>query len=270
VSELGALSPILARKRVEAEALRGHAAGLWARTAEMPPGRGFAAALHGGALIAEMKRRSPSGGSLRPGLDPGATARAYTGAGAAAISVLTDGADFDGSLDDLAAATRATGLPVLRKDFIVDPVQVAEARAAGADAVLLIVAALPGRLLDACIDAAARARLDVLAEVHDQAETERALASGASCIGVNNRDLQTLRTDPGTFARLRPLIPDGTVCVAESGVRDAADIVRLVVAGADAVLVGEALMRASDPAAACAALATAAREAAAGRAGAVS
>jgi indole-3-glycerol phosphate synthase len=269
VSELGALAPILARKREEAESLRGSAAGLWARAAEMPPGRGFTAALHGGALIAEMKRRSPSGGSLRPALDPDALARAYTAAGAAAISVLTDAADFGGSLADLAAVREATGLPLLRKDFVVDPVQVVEARVAGADAVLLIVAALPGGLLDACMDAAARAGVDVLAEVHDQAQTERALASGAGCIGVNNRDLRTLRTDPGTFARLRPLIRGGTLCVAESGMRDAADVTRLVAAGADAVLVGETLMRASDPAAACAALASAGRAAAAGRTGVV-
>jgi len=261
-SAAGALAPILARKRAEAETLRCGAAAIWARAEAAPPPRGFVAALHPGTVIAEMKRRSPSGGALRADLDPAVMARAYAQAGAAALSVLTDGPDFGGSLDDLVAARAAVALPVLRKDFVVDPVQVAEARVAGADAVLLIVAALQPAELEACLAAAGRCGLDALVEVHDADEAATAVAAGAACIGVNNRDLRSLTTDLGTFARVRPRVPESVVCVAESGIRDDADARRLVGEGAAAVLVGETLMRSPDPAAACAALVEAARDAA--------
>jgi indole-3-glycerol phosphate synthase len=259
-ARLGALGPILARKREEASQLRCAAGTLWARAESMPPARGFVAAVGGGTVIAEMKRRSPSGGALRGDLDPAATARGYADAGAAALSVLTDGPDFGGSLGDMVAARDAVRVPVLRKDFTVDPVQVAEARVAGADAVLLIVAALDGDLLAECLDAARRFGVDALVEVHDEAETERAVDAGAPCIGVNNRDLRSLTTDLATFGRLRPLIPPDVVCVAESGVRTAADVRRLVAEGAGAVLVGETLMRSADAAAACRELVEAARQ----------
>ena len=262
-TRLGALAPIVARKQREAADLRCAAGTLWAKAESMPPARGFVAALRGGTVVAEMKRRSPSGGTLRGALDPAAVARGYADAGATALSVLTDGPDFGGSLDDLVAARGAADIPVLRKDFTVDPIQVAEARVAGADAVLLIVAVLDDDTLTACLDAARRCGLDALVEVHDETEARRAVDAGAACIGVNNRDLRTLRTDLATFARVRSGIPHDVVCVAESGVRDEADVHRLVADGADAVLVGETLMRSGDPGAACAALVRAAREAAA-------
>jgi indole-3-glycerol phosphate synthase len=259
---LGALAPIVARKLEEASQLRCAAATLWAKAEQMPPARGFVDALRGGRVVAEMKRRSPSGGALRSALDPAAVARGYEAAGAAALSVLTDGPDFGGSLDDLVAARDAVAIPVLRKDFTVDPVQVAEARVAGADAVLLIVAVLDADALEACLSAAARLRIDAVVEVHDADETRRAVDVGARCIGVNNRDLRTLRTDLATFSRLRALIPTDVVCAAESGVRGDDDVRRLVGEGADAVLVGETLMRGDDPAAACASLVRTARAAA--------
>ncbi len=262
---LGALGPIVERKRREAAELARSAPAWWEAASRAAPARGFAAVLHGGALIAEMKRRSPSGGALRAGLDPAATARAYGAAGAAALSVLTDQDDFGGCLDDLAAARGAAAAPVLRKDFVVDPVQVAESRASGADAVLLIVAVLGAAGLEACLAAADRAGLDALVEVHDEAEARVAAAAGARLVGVNNRDLRTLRTDLSTFQRLRSLLRDVPALVAESGVRTPDDAARLVAAGAGAVLVGEALMRAPDPGATCAAMVAAARAAAVAR-----
>jgi len=261
-TRLGALAPIVARKLEEASQLRCAAAALWAGAERMTPARGFVDALRGGRIVAEMKRRSPSGGELRAGLDPVAVARGYESAGAAALSVLTDGPDFGGSLDDLVDARGAVAIPVLRKDFTVDAVQVAESRVAGADAVLLIAAVLNTATLDACLDAAARLGVDAVVEVHDGDEARRAVDAGARCVGVNNRDLRSLRTDLDTFSRVRALIPEGVVCVAESGVRSEEDVRRLVGEGADAVLVGELLMRSDDPAAACASLVRAARAAA--------
>ncbi len=261
-ARLGALAPIVERKLHEAAELRCASAALWAKAEQMQPARGFIAAVRGGTVIAEMKRRSPSGGALRADLDAAAVARGYADAGAAGLSVLTDGPDFGGSLDDLVAARGAVGIPVLRKDFTVDPVQVAEARVAGADAVLLIAAVLNDETLAACLDAARRSGVDALVEVHDEPEAVRAVDAGARCIGVNNRDLRTLRTDLATFARVRRLIPRDVVIVAESGVRSDGDVRRLVGEGADGVLVGEVLMRSEDPGAACAALVRAAREAA--------
>lgn len=259
---LGALAPIAARKLHEAEALHCAAAGLWAKAESLPPAADLRAALTGGAVIAEMKRRSPSGGVLRADLAPAVLARGYAGAGAAAISVLTDAPDFGGSLEDLAAVRGAVSLPLLRKDFVVDPVQVAEARVAGADWVLLIVALLDGALLDDCLAAVERAHAHCIVEVHDESEVARAVAAGAECVGVNNRDLRTLRTDLATFPRLRAQVPADTVCVSESGIRGPADAARLVADGADAVLLGEALLRAADPAVECAAIVDAARGAA--------
>jgi indole-3-glycerol phosphate synthase len=258
----GTLDAIAQRKRAEVEQLRCAEAALWAKAESLPPARGITDALRGGTVIAEMKRRSPSGGELRPELDPLSVAREYAACGVAAISVLTDGPDFGGSLDDLAAVRAALDLPLLRKDFTVDPVQIAEARVAGADWVLLIVAMLDQDSLDSCLAGAARSGARAIVEVHDVDEAGVALAAGAECIGINNRSLDTLTTDLGTFARVRRAIPDGVMCIAESGVRSPEDVTRLVNEGADAVLIGEALMRAASPAAACAAMVAAARKAA--------
>ncbi|HYA01042.1 MAG TPA: indole-3-glycerol phosphate synthase TrpC [Candidatus Binatia bacterium] len=259
--DLGALGPIVERKRQEVQAISCGRGAIWAKAELLPPAPGFDV-LRGGRVIAELKRRSPSGGWLRPELDVPAVAAGYAAAGAAAISVLTDAADFGGSPADLTAVRAAVAVPVLRKDFTIDPVQIAEARVLGADWVLLIAAILEGRELEASLDAARRAGAGALVEVHDQAELERALVAGASCVGINNRDLRSLRSDLATFARLRPLLPSTVACVAESGVRGPADVSRLVGEGADAVLVGEALMRHPDPAALCAELVAAGREAA--------
>jgi indole-3-glycerol phosphate synthase len=260
MTELGALEAIIERKHGEVEEIRCGRAALWAKAEGLPPARGLDR-LRGGAVIAELKRRSPSGGDLRLDLDVAATARDYAEAGAAAISVLTD-AGFGGGPADLEAVRDAVDLPVLRKDFVVDPVQIAEARVLGADWVLLIAAVLDDAALAACLEAVERARMHALVEVHDAAEVARALGAGARCIGINNRDLRTLRTDLATFGRLRALVPAGMVCVAESGVREPADAARLVADGADAVLVGESLMRSGDPAAACAELVATAHRAA--------
>lgn len=255
----GTLDAIALRKRAEVEQLRCAEAALWAKAESLTPAREIGAALRGGTIIAEMKRRSPSGGTLRPGLDPLAIARDYAGCGVAAISVLTDGPDFGGSLDDLAAVRRVVDIPLLRKDFTLDPVQIAEARVAGADWVLLIVAILDQDALDSCLAGAARSGAHAIVEVHDVDEAAVAVAAGATCIGINNRNLDTLVTDVGTFARVRHVIPDGVICIAESGVRSPEDVARLVAEGADSVLIGEALMRATSPAAACTAMVSAAR-----------
>jgi indole-3-glycerol phosphate synthase len=202
----------------------------------------------GVSVIAEVKRRSPSKGDLADIVDPAALATAYAQGGAAAISVLTEQRRFGGSLADLVAVRAAVDTPILRKDFVVTEYQLVEARVAGADLVLLIVAALPGDAL-AELHAAARALgLTVLVEVHDEAETERALSIGAELVGVNARNLRTLAVDPDTFGRLAALIPDGVVKVAESGIRGPDDVARFVGEGADVVLVGEALVIGGDPA----------------------
>ena len=216
---------------------------------DAPPARDWAGALcrPGVSLIAEIKRASPSAGLLRAGLDPAALATEYEGAGAAALSVLTDARYFQGSLDDLCAARAAVSLPVLRKDFMVSPYQVCEARAAGADAVLMIVAVLDDQDLHELYHLAGTLGMAVLVEVHDEAELQRALAIAPAVIGVNNRDLHTFHVDLDTTARLRAQIPDGTVLVAESGIRTPADVARLAAIGADAMLVGEALVRAARP-----------------------
>jgi indole-3-glycerol phosphate synthase len=217
------------------------------------PARGLARALRRPgqvAAIAEFKRRSPSAGWIRQGAEPGPLTLAYAAGGAAALSVLTDGPFFGGSLDDLQAARAGVSIPVLRKDFMVDRYQVAEARAAGADAILIIVSALDDGDIAALLQAAADFGVDALVEAHDQTEVLRAVALGASIIGVNNRDLKTFTMDRELSIRLRPLVPPDRVMVAESGIRDAADVRRLGAAGIDAVLVGETLMRAPDAGAA--------------------
>jgi indole-3-glycerol phosphate synthase len=257
----GALDAIAVRKRAEVEQLRCAEAALWAKAESLPAARGLATALRGGTIVAEMKRRSPSGGVLRPDLDPLTLGREYVDAGVAAISVLTDGPDFGGSLDDLAQIRATLDIPLLRKDFTLDPVQIAEARVAGADWVLLIVALLDADALDLCLAGVARSGAQAIVEVHDVDEAQAAVAAGAECIGINNRNLRTLTTDLATFSRVRQMIPDGVICVAESGVRTEDDVARLVNEGADAVLVGEALMRATSPATACAAMVAAAHEA---------
>ena len=214
----------------------------------------------GTGVIAEVKRASPSKGDLAPGMDAVDQARAYVAGGAHAISVLTEPDRFKGTLDDLRAVA-ALGTPALRKDFTVDPYQVWEARAHGASAVLLIVAALDDDDLAALHDEAASAGLTALVEVHDEAELARAAAIGARVVGVNARDLRTFEVDREAFARLRPAFPDGVVAVAESGIRGPEDVVRAAQQGADAVLVGESLVTSSDPAAATRALVEAGRPA---------
>ena len=201
----------------------------------------------GVAVIAEVKRSSPSKGALASIDDPAALAAEYEAGGAAAISVLTEGRRFKGTLDDLIRVRLAVSVPVLRKDFIVTAYQLFEARAAGADLVLLIVAALSDYELVCLIERAESIGLTPLVEVHTAEEVSRAVAAGARIIGVNARNLQTLEVDPGTFARLAPQIPSGIVRIAESGVRGPHDVIELARAGADVVLVGEALVTGRDP-----------------------
>ncbi len=207
------------------------------------------AALGGDGLsvIAEVKRRSPSRGTIDAALDPAALARSYQVGGAAAISVLTEPDHFSGSLEDLRAVREAAEVPVLRKDFVLDPAQVWEARAAGADAVLLIVAILDDAGLAELLDTADAAGMDALVEVHTFEEAGRARAAGARVVGVNNRDLATFEVDLATAERLRPALGDGVVAVAESGVSSRESAARMAAAGYDAVLVGEAAVRSGDP-----------------------
>jgi indole-3-glycerol phosphate synthase len=208
----------------------------------------------GSSVIAEVKRRSPSKGDLADIPDPAVLAREYAAGGAAAISVLTERRRFGGSLDDLRAVRAAVDTPILRKDFIVTEYQLVEARAAGADLALLIVAALDDDTLRSLHDTARDLGLTVLVEVHDEPETERAVALGAELIGVNARNLKTLAVDNDTFGRLATLIPHDRVKVAESGIFGAQDVKRFVAEGARAVLVGEALVKDGDPRGAVAAM----------------
>jgi indole-3-glycerol phosphate synthase len=217
--------------------------------------RGFKAALRraatqGPAIIAEMKKSSPSKGLLRSeDYRPAWIAQGYQKVGAAAISVLTDTEFFKGSLDDLTAVSEVVKIPVLRKDFILDPFQILEARAAGADAILLIVAAHTDATLQELFLAARRLSLDVLCEVHDRAELDRAVSLGADVIGVNSRDLNTMQVNPMVHMELASSLPANVLRVAESGIKTPQDVERLLAAGYDAFLVGEALMRQPDPAA---------------------
>jgi indole-3-glycerol phosphate synthase len=259
------LDEILAGHR-EAAAADGRSLGAvieQARACE--PARGFRAALAAVAaagdlaVIAEVKRRSPSKGDLRADLDPAGTARTYADGGAACLSVLTDERWFGGSAADLAAARGAVDLPVIRKDFTVHPRDVADARLMGADAVLLIAAALDDAELADCHALAAELGIDALVEVHDEVEAERAVAAGATLIGVNQRDLVTFEVDTARAVRVAPTLPDGVVRVAESGITGPAGAAVLAAAGYHAVLVGEHLVRSDDAAGAVRALVTARR-----------
>jgi indole-3-glycerol phosphate synthase len=242
------LDRILAAKREEVAALRVR------RAFERPhlARRSLVAALRRPAgaavrVLAEIKRASPSAGPIRPGADPVAIAREYAQAGAAAISVLTDRAFFDGDPAFLDLVHQAVTVPVLRKDFLIAPEQIVEAAALGADAVLLIVAALPGRELAAMLEAARAHELDALVEAHTVREAETALAAGATMLGVNHRDLHTFAIDMTLTEQIATRVPPGVVLVAESGIKTTADVGRLGDAGAHAVLVGEHLMRAPSP-----------------------
>ena len=232
---------------------------LLAEAQSMAPARPLRDALVDGRrtrprAIAEFKRRSPSAGPIRPGADPAEVVPGYARAGAAAISVLTDEEFFDGRIEHLGRARAACALPVLRKDFLLDERDLLEARLAGADAALLIARLLPDGRLRALLETARAAGLEALVEVHDERELERALAAGADPIGVNHRDLDTLAIDLSLSSRLRRLAPPSVALVAESGLRGPDDVRRVADAGIDAILVGEALMRAPDPGAALRAL----------------
>jgi indole-3-glycerol phosphate synthase len=247
------LSEILTRKRAEVaeQKRRVPEAELLRECRDLPPVRSLKGTLSGPGgpvrVIAEVKRASPSAGNLARSLDPATLARRYAQAGAAAVSVLTDGPGFGGSLEDLQAVRAAVELPVLRKDFVVDPYQLWEARAAGADATLLIVAALGRVELTQLALAGSEAGVELLVEVHAQSELATALALGASMVGINNRDLATFVVDLKTSEALLPRVPAHVRAVAESGVRGPEDVQRLRAAGAANFLVGEALVRAADP-----------------------
>lgn len=247
------LDEIVAHKRVEVAArMAARPAGDVAQAAERagPAGR-FRAALSGPGLvvIGEIKGASPSAGTIRNGFDPVAVARAYEAGGAAALSVLTDARYFGGSWDALAAVCRATRLPVLCKEFIIDQYQIDEATTAGAAAVLLIAGILDGPALRRFLGRARRRGLDALVEVHTADEVAGAVDAGADLVGINNRDLKTLRVDLGTTRRLRPMIPPGVVVVSESGFETREQVAAVEQAGADAVLIGTSLMASPDPAA---------------------
>lgn len=245
----GVLGRILAETKERVRALDANRDDLHAAALGAPPPPAFAAALrgHNVAVIAEIKRRSPSKGSINAQLSPERQASAYEAGGASAISVLTEPTHFEGSLADLTKARRGAGLPLLRKDFIIDALQVAEARAAGASAVLLIARALSPEQLPDLAAAVQTYGLESLVEVRSEEELDRALALPVSVIGVNSRDLETLDVDRAVSARLLPLIPGDRIAVAESGVSSADDVAAFAHMGADAVLVGSALSASGDP-----------------------
>jgi len=230
------LKEITAKAREVHEPTRGFGQALKQKTADRQIG-----------LIAEIKKASPSAGILRPHYDPAEIARQYHQAGAACLSVLTEGSCFHGSTEDLIAARKACSLPVLRKDFMLDPWQVHESRIIGADAILLIMAMLSDMQASELLDIARGLGMDVLVEVHDEAELNRALALDTSLIGINNRNLRTLKTDIQTTIDLAPLVPPDKIVVSESGIRTRDEVLRLSELGASGFLVGETLLREEDP-----------------------
>jgi len=249
---VGFLTDVVAQVRRDLERSPLDERALLARALATPPPRDFTAAVRSGrgrpAIVAEIKRASPSAGAIADA-DPGTLARAYQDADAAAVSVLTEPRHFAGSVVDLREARLACGLPILRKDFLVHPAQVIESRAAGADAVLLIAACLSAPELEALLGTAADLGLGALVETHSDGDLERALAADAPIVGVNARDLETLEIDEERALALARRVPAGRTLVFESGISRREQVERAVEAGASAVLVGEALMRAPDPAA---------------------
>ena len=255
------LQKILATKAQEIEfgKCRQGQADISVQAADMPGTRGFADCLwataqHSPAVIAEIKKASPSAGVIRADFRPDEIARSYEAGGATCLSVLTDVTYFQGAPGYLEAARKACSLPVLRKDFLIDPWQVFESRVLGADCILLIVAALSRHQLQELEGLAHSIGLDVLVEVHDEEELESALSTKARLVGVNNRDLRNFQTDLTVSEYLRPRIPAGRLMVTESGIHSRADVLRMVAAGINAFLVGEAFMRAADPGSALSAL----------------
>ena len=250
------LASIAAYKRDEVAARRAEDRDVETLAKAAPPVRAFSAALAKAsrpgrpALIAEIKRASPSKGLIRADFDPPALARAYAGGGAACLSVLTDAPSFQGADGYLIAARAACDLPVIRKDFLVDPWQVAESRALGSDAILVILAMIDDGLAAALMAEAARFGMDALVEVHDEVEMARANRLGATLVGVNNRDLRSFVVDLAVTERLAPLKPPGALLVGESGIFTPVDAARISAAGCSAMLVGESLMRQADVAAA--------------------
>lgn len=245
----GTLGELVVEARQRAALLQVDGANIRARAVDARPALPFARALRGEFIrvIAEVKRSSPSKGSIAPGLNALEQAGAYERGGAAAVSVLTQPTRFGGSLSDLATVAHACQLPVIRKDFLVDPLQLWEARSAGASAALLIVRALSPDMLPRMVDTALEAGLETLVEIRDLQELERALVANAMVIGVNNRNLETLVIDPSTAPRVIRDIPSDRIAVAESGMRSADDISEVRLAGADAILVGSAVSAAARP-----------------------
>lgn len=253
---IGPLGRLSRAAEVRAQKLERMADELRAMVRDTPAGPSLAASLRRSdvAVIAEVKRRSPSKGVINDGIDAGAQAASYARGGASALSILTEPAEFGGSIHDLRAARAATPLPTLKKDFHVHAAQILEARAAGASAALLIARALPPDQLRRLADVAGSLEIEVLIEVRTESELEEALEIDAAVIGVNSRDLETLVIEPAVAARLIPMIPTDRIAVAESGVSGRGDVERAAGWGADAVLVGSSLSSAGDPAASVAAL----------------